>query len=308
MSSLERFAYPVERIEDLAPQVGGALQARLLPGEAVRQIIYAPRQDRPPARGGGLAARLGAWFASPRTPACALVLTEDRLLVATIPEAPEQPRVAVAPLADVLWLELGTILLFSWIGWSWAGAGRPLGQRVYFNTVRDDLFWGLMNTARRTIIARSGRPRPAGELHRNLFEPLPYKFRNLIPLRLLFPDEPVQALVCQPAIWGRRLGVFRFQRSPATVVVLSPDHLLVAQDDMTNIRATYGLIARYSPRTRLRRAALEQVKGDLWLTVTLGVHNTEEVMRYLFEPAAEPALQALVAAMLEQTDDADEHG
>ena len=40
MSGLERFAYAVPRIEDLAPPVAAALQAHLRSGEAVRQIIF----------------------------------------------------------------------------------------------------------------------------------------------------------------------------------------------------------------------------------------------------------------------------
>ena len=292
--ALERFAYPVAKVDDLAPPVGAALQAQLLPGEVIRQIIFAPRQSQPAARR-GMGEWLGAWFSEQWTPHWVLALTDERLLVAAIPEAPVPPQVTVTPLADLLWLELGTILLYSWVAWSWTSAGRPQQQRVYFNTVRDDLFWDMVKAMRRTIIAQSGRPLPAGERYYEAFEDLPFKFKNLIPLRLLFPGEQAQAVVYQPAIWGRRWRVFRYQRAPATVVVLSPDHLLVAQDDLTNIRATYGLIARYCPRSRLAAATLERVQGDLWLNVTLSVQGSEETLRWLFEAQSEQALRALLA-------------
>ena len=81
------------------------------------------------------------------------------------------------------------------------------------------------------------------------------------------------------------------------MVVLSQEHLLTAQDDVTYTRASHGIIARYCPRNRLRRAALEHTQGDLWLNVTVGLHDTEETLRLLFEPAAEPALQGLISAM-----------
>ncbi len=81
------------------------------------------------------------------------------------------------------------------------------------------------------------------------------------------------------------------------MVVLSPEHLLVAHDDVTNLRVAYGLIARYCPRSRLRRAMLERIQDDLWLTITVGVRDTEEMLRYRFAPEAEPALQDLIGAM-----------
>jgi hypothetical protein len=296
MSSFERFAYPVSKLGDLAPPVAAALQAQLLPAEVVRQIIFTPRQCRLAARR-GLGEWLGAWFSEQWTPNSVLVLTDERLLVAAIPEAPGLPQVAVTPLADLLWLELGTILLYSWVAWSWASAGRPQQQRVYFNTVRGDLFWDMANATRRTIIAQSGRPLPTGERHYSAFEGLPFKFKNLIPLRLLFPGEQARAVVYQPAIWGRRGRVFRYPRTATTVTVLSSDHLLVAQDDLTDIRAAYGLITRYCPRNRVRKATLERVQDDLWLNVTLGLQETEETLRFLFEPDTEPTLRALLAQL-----------
>jgi hypothetical protein len=296
MSDIERFAYLVKSIEDLAPPVGTALQAQLLPGEVVRQIIFAPRQSRLGARRGP-GEWLGARFSEQWTPNSVLALTDERLLVAMIPEALVPPQVTVTPLADLLWLGLGTILLYSWVAWSWAGAGLPQQQRVYFNTVRDDLFWDMANAMRRTIIAQSGHPLPMGERHYEAFAALPFKFENLIPLKLLFPGEQPQAVVYQPAIWSRRLGVFRYQRAATTVAVLSPDHLLVAQDDLTSIHAAYGLITHYCPRNRLRKATLEREQDDLWLNVTLGLHETEESWRFLFEPATESALLALLAQL-----------
>jgi hypothetical protein len=296
MSSMERFAYLVKSIADLAPPVGAALQAQLLPGEVVRQMIFAPRQSRLGARRRP-GDRLGAQFSEQGTPNSVLALTDERLLVAAIPEAPVPPQVTVTPLADLVWLELGTVLLYSWVAWSWASAGRPQQQRVYFNTVRDDLFWDMVNAMRHTIIAQSGRPLPAGERHYTGFAGLPFKFENLIPLKLLLPGEVAQAVVYQPAIWARRLGVFRYERAPATVVVLTPDHLLVAQDDLTNLRAAYGLITRYCPRDRLRGAMVERAQDDLWLNVTLALHETEETLRLLFEPGTESALRALLAQL-----------
>jgi hypothetical protein len=39
---------------------------------------------------------------------------------------------------------------------------------------------------------------------------------------------------------------------------------------------------------------LERADNDLWLTVMVRLRGVEESWRVLFQPAAEPALQALV--------------
>jgi len=292
MSTTERFAFSVSRVEDLAPAAVVALLGHLLPDEVPKQIIFAPRQSRLSSRRG-----LGTWFAERWTPSWVLARTDERLLVVTIPEAPKLPEVAVTPLADLLWLELGTILLYSWVAWSWVNAGQPQQQQVYFNTVSDSLFWNMVDAMRRTIIAQAGLPLPSGERHYAAFEGLPFKFRNLIPLRLMLPGEQAQVVVYQPAVWGRHLGVLRHQRAPATVVVLTPEHLLVAQDDLTSLRSAYGIIARYYPRHLVRRLMLEQTQCDLWLNVTVVQHGVEEAVRLLFEPGTEPALRTLIAQL-----------
>lgn len=292
MSSPERFAYAVSRIEELAPPVAAALHARLLPDEAPRQIIFAPRQRLLSSRRG-----LGAWFVVRWTPSCVLVRTDERLLVATIAEASKAPEVTATPLTDLLWVELGTILLYSWVAWSWVDAGQAQQQRVYFNSVCENLFWDMVNAMRRTIIAQSGLPLPTGDRHYAAFEGLPFKFMNLIPLRLLLPGEQAQVVVHQPPIWGRRLGVFGYPRAPTTVIVLSQEHLLVAQDDLTNLRTPYGIIARYCPRNRLRRVEIEQMQHDQWLNVTAGLCDTEETLRLLLAPDTEPALPTLFAQL-----------
>ncbi len=296
MSSVERFAYPVTSIEDLAPPVQAALKAGLLPDETVRQMIFAPRQSHL-ARRRDIWARLGALLSEQRTPDWVLVLTDDRLLLATIVDPERPPQVSATRLADLLWLELGTILLYSWFEWSWDDGGQIGHQKVYFNTVRDDLFWQLADAIRRTIIQQRCESRPTQARDNSVFKDLPFKFKNLIPLRLMLPDEPVQSLVYQPAIWGRRLGVFRHQRAPTTVVVLSPDHLLIAQEDVSSLRFAYGLIARYCPRDRLLDAAVEQEEADLWLRITLAAGEARETLRLLFEPTAQQALESLITGI-----------
>lgn len=291
MSSVERFAYAVPAIADLPASAQAMLAPHLASGESIRQMIYSPGpQGLPRGRKYGPGLR----FVQRQAPASVLVLTEDRLLTATLLEGNVAPPITVTPLADLLRLELGTILLFSWIEWSWASTQALQVHRVYFNTVGERLFWQLVTAIRRKISAQSNLPMQPGQPKDEAFEELPFKFANIVPNRLMLPDEQVQAMVFQPTIWRRRFGLFKRRRGPAATVVLSPEYLIVAQEDAPAAGAAYGMIARYCPRSRLTSLTLEPAEDDLWLAVTLRLHGVEESWRVLFQPAAQPALQTLV--------------
>jgi hypothetical protein len=97
----------------------------------------------------------------------------------------------------------------------------------------------------------------------------------------MLPGEQVLAPVHQPAIWRRVLGLFKHRRGPATAVVLSNEHLLIAQEDAPVAGAAFGMIARYYPRSRLASMTLEQVENDLWLMVVVRRRGVEESWRAL---------------------------
>lgn len=291
MASVDRFAYTIPQIEALEPRVQAALAPHLTAGDPVRQIIYSPALFNLP-RGRKFGPEVRVPPGEP--PASVLVLTGDRLLTVTLPKQPADLPVAVTPLADLLRVELGTILLFSWLEWTWASAGQRAVHCVFFNTVGETLFWGLATAMRQGVIAGADLPPQTGRPKEEAFLDLPYKFENLVPNKLMLPGERVQAVVFQPTIWQRRWLVFKRRRGPAVTVVLSPEHLLLAREDSPPAGAAYGMIARYCPRARLAALALESEGEDRWLAVTLRLHGVEESWRTLFQPAAEPALRTLV--------------
>ncbi len=304
MSNLDRFAYAVNSIEKLAPAVGGALAARLLPGEVIQQMIYAPGDAIQPVRHPvgtdlfGIAPAHQPWPASRsgrrQNPSWVLALTNSRLLVATIWPAPATLQVTAAPLVDLVWLELGTILLYSWIEWAWASEGKLEQERVYFNTVGEDLFWQVVNSVRRQINSQIDRPQHTVKGYLGTSAGMPFKFQNIVYSKVFLPEDEIQAMVYQPPIWRQRFVVLRNKRAPGMLVVLTTTHLLVAYEDLSHSKASYGMIARYCPYDRLRGARLERTQDELWLNVTVGLGETEVTLRILFEPAVETALQALV--------------
>lgn len=290
MSSVDRFPYRVPSLTGLPPAVQAALQPHLAATDPVVQAVYCPRPYAvPPLR------HLEAMVAAQpgKLAASVLVLTEDRLLAASIPEPPALPTAVAAPLASLLRVELGAVLLLGWLEWSWAQEGRLAQRRVFFNTVGEDLIWEAVTALRRAVAARSDLPTQRGQPKEEAFQTLPYKFANLVPNRLMLPEEEVIAWAWQPTIWRRRLGLIKRRRSPATVVALSREHLLIAHEDAPAAGAAYGMIARYCLRSRVADLNLMRQGEDVWLEVALRWQGVEERWRHLFQPPAEPALREI---------------
>jgi len=290
-------ASPVASLDDLPPPVRAALVEQLEPGEAIRQIISAPRQHVLGLGVAGWRRWLAAVLPWDWTPDWTLVITNNRLLAAASTSADQEPVVTATPIADLLSFELGTILLFSWLDWTWATEGRLECQRIYFNTVSDRLFWDALLFLRRSLISDADLPPPQGARGLERLAHLPYKFKNLIPHRLLLPDEELQALVYRPDIWTSRTGPFRRKRAPALALALTNYHLMVTQEDMGAGTANYGLITRYYPRGRIAAATVTQTGGNAWLSVMLKHGGAEETLGLLFEPTAEESLRKLAAKL-----------
>ena len=153
-------ASPVASLDDLPPSVKAALVEQLKPGETIRQIISAPRQRVLGPDVAGWRRWLAAVLPWDWTPDWTLVVTGSQLLAAAGTSADEEPVVTATPISDLLSLELGTILLFSWFEWSWVVAGRPERTRIYFNTVSDRLFWDVLLFLRRSLITDADLPPP----------------------------------------------------------------------------------------------------------------------------------------------------
>jgi len=288
-SSIERFPYPVDRLDQLDPFTQAALSEHLELGEVVKRIIVAPPKEMV-----GIPRewrqRLDVQPALSRITSWALVLTEQRLLVATISRSDMKPPVVSIPIAKLLWVEVGTILLFSWFECAWVSQDRVQRIRVFFNTVGEEYFQQLRILLCRTAIEQDGLAAMPGD--RNLVEldSLSYKFVNMISIRMLLPDEHIERLVSHPTIWQKHLMVFKRRRAPSTVVILTNYHLLVGNEDPSQHDATYGWITRYCPRQRVRKVSLQTVTSEITLYVTVGLDNVEETFSILFPAEMAPSL------------------
>jgi len=288
-SSIERFPYPVDRLGQLDPFTQAALLEHLELGEVVKRIIVAPPKEMV-----GIPRewrqRLDVQPALSRITSWALVLTEQRLLVATISRSDMKPPVVSIPIAKLLWVEVGTILLFSWFECAWVSQDRVQRIRVFFSTVGEEHFQQLRVLLCRTAIEQDGLAVMSGDRNLTELDSLSYKFVNMISIRMLLPDEHIERLVSHPTIWQKHLMVFKRRRAPSTVVILSNYHLLVGNEDPSQHDATYGWITRYCPRQRVRKVTLEKDTVEISMNITVGLDGIEETFPLLFPAEMEPSL------------------
>ena len=292
---LSRFPRVFYSFDELEPAVEQAIAGRLERGESVRQIIVAPRQKLLDAH---KAQRWRSLFLPwVWTPDWVLALTNHRMLVATIDHPRTAPSVTSIRTEDILSFEWGAILLHSWIEWTQASQGRVERTRVHFNSVGQNLFKRVLDSQRHDLAAQTGRVAERQDRRLAYLADLPLKFLNLITIELLLPDEQVQAVVFQPAVWTRHRGILRRQKAAALALVLSNYHILVAQEELTGRPDSWGLVTRFYPLDRVRQVTLEQEQDTLWLNLVLEAQSTQQQARIRFEPDAQTALQELLALL-----------
>ncbi len=292
--SLRGFAYCVARLEDLGVALGTALASYLEQGEFPQRVVVLPRQ-RLLLRG----YRDRSWLSFPiwkHTPEVILLQTTRRLLSAAIIEG-RRLEVSFTPLDHLITFQLGTVLLFSWFEWSWASDGNLETRRVYFNTVSDYIFRELQQCLSSMFVQLGGMntiPYTQGLHH---LDDLPYKFRNIIPVRLLLPQEDIQAVVYRPGLWEHRLVFLRRQISPTAALVLTDGQVLVAEEDLVGAEGHYGVIARYMSRHSFNRVVLDEKQGGIHLSMVFRVRGVEFEQCMRFGTSAKPQLDQLLSLL-----------
>jgi hypothetical protein len=215
-------------------------------------------------------------------PARLLAAGGDRVLLAE-----EQGQGVVRreiPLADLVEVELGNVLLHAWVRFVPADA-EPI--HVDFNLVALPLFEDLLGEVFTRLRGETAEavPETAAGL-----DGLDLKFRNAVRRNLL-PGEEVVSLAFAPALWERRLLILRRRLVAATALVLTGWRLLVVEEGEATGESTYGSTARTIPRSRLAGIA-RTPEGVAVLSRSRAGDHRRSVP--LSDPgAAEPLIQAM---------------
>lgn len=285
------FATRVDRLDDLDPEIVQAIQAELTPGEQTLILLKVPSQVV--EEGGKDSKRF--FFNSRRilTPNWILALTAQRLLLVSVTPAGVVTQLQAIPFEHLLSFQMGSILLFSWIEFSSLQQGRIRPTRIYYNTSRSELFEELSIQLRTLISGQKALASPSTEVESPLLNPLSYKFRNMISMYLLLPGEQIQSLLFRPAIWQGR-SFYRRELAANLAIVTSHFYFMLAEENMSNTKAKYGMIYSYIPLARVKDLSVRQEPERLQLLLTTRLQNLEQEFKVLFPPERENELKAFV--------------
>jgi hypothetical protein len=288
----DHFARVVADLSELAPAWQTAVQAGLRPDESIHLLVSVPFQGKL----GRNQRKISQFFQLSRawefTPDWLIGLTEKRLLLVRNLESGAAFQTISIDLESILEIQCGTVLLFAWFNVQWAESGRVRQESVLFNAVGEPIFTRLIAEIRCSLGLPSQFVRDPDEHSRNLLQALPYKFMNILPKRSLCSGEPVRNLLYRPAHWKRWLGFFRRMTAAQAVVVLTPNAVMVAEEDCAAGQSQYGFIHTVYPLRLIRRAWVTQTEDISSLIFSIEQQRATIVKQIDFAPEANETLAA----------------
>lgn len=285
--TIRGFVERPETIAGLESPFRRLFQDALDPGCAPLSILTAPAQSILVSRSAfpWLPSFLLPWEITPER---CLALTPDCLWVASAPYgSSEAPRLTPIPLAEILALEIGCVLLNAWFEWTAAAAGRLERTRVHFNAVGRPLVEQFSARVRAARFPPGPAPLTPPPRRSDLLAGLPYRFQNLAP-RLLFAGEDIEAVAFSPASRPRRGR----PALPDVLLLRTPAYLIAAREEPSP-GGRYGLVCQFIPLAGLRGAAF--TPSGLDLTLVRG--PLQAIVSLPFAAAAQPQARSLLAPL-----------
>jgi hypothetical protein len=208
-------------------------------------------------------------------------------------------EVTCYPVQNVSYIEVGTILLKSWIKIGGVTSNGLASSTFKFNAVTQPFFYPIIEPVRLT----SPSPNPPADLQTerdkfNYLLNLHFKFMNYAR-RSILPGEQVIASLLQPEIQANVLTLLNktFCRtvSPAHLSILTDREFIFIKEDpetWTDNGTPYGGIWTYIPLNKITAVSLSERDDD---TLTLSIHLPEnDVVSAIFAMANRSELEQFV--------------
>ena len=199
---------------------------------------------------------------------------------------------------DINYVEVGTILLKSWIKISGVtGNGVLTSSTLRFNSVTEHMFTPLLKGIRPAAHDAEGADLSSERAKFDYLKKLNFKFMNFAR-RSILPGEKVLQTILQPKI---RAQVFNFlgipfsrTLSPAHITILTDKELITIRDEATKLwekSVEYGGIWNYIPLHKITSVSLAQREDNL---LVLSIHLPEnDRIDALFAPSNEHEIRLL---------------
>jgi len=289
------FATVNTNLDELTPEINELFQKNLRRDEEVQTILTAPSQRIHNREG-----RCKYFMPWKITPSWVLVMTNQRMLIATIEFPGAVPSLKTFSFDQILTIELGRVLLFAWVEWDWAVDQGVDKLRIYFNAVDDTKYHKLVMAACRERIDQFGYGKETEKRNLDLLNDLPYKFRNIISIELLLPDEAIQSVVFRPAVHDKLMGLLRKLRAPALALIRTNYHVLTMREDEGDAGSRYGVVFRYIPLDVIKNAEIVPGEDFLKVTTHLQKDGSQDCVLMEFLPHQERDVRQVLAPFIDE--------
>lgn len=277
------FLYPVQSLDDLPAPINEAVRRHLSEAH-VRAIIVIPPQDYAIRR--EIRRQKNLPFRWRVTPQRTLVFSDHQIVLVEA-ETNGDLHTLVIPLDCLVYVNLGTILLYAYLELAWVNGQQIEKRFIEYNAVGEQHIRKQIEQVRAQIAADV--PRFDNAPDEKTTAHLPFKFNNYLKFSLL-PDEVLLTAVHQPAI-RRGEGWFQPYLSPNRTVAITDTHLIILEEEERKRKSTYGIITRFCPLDRVRQVKFRPAEELCWMYLTLGFGEAAELVEIPLEAANADSLR-----------------
>jgi len=173
------------------------------------------------------------------------------------------------PYKDVLYVEIGRMLLSSWMTIHGMVNGQYRQSTVSYNTVREDLFDPIIKRIREQISPEEALLEGHNGERLSDLKQLDLKFLNYTKEALL-PGEKIINIIFQPGVQednNRKMGTLP---DHTHAVVLTDNELILIKEDnhrYQNVHSNYGVVKDFIPLNHVKDLRAEEVNSSLRMRV-----------------------------------------
>ncbi len=200
------------------------------------------------------------------------------------------------PIEDINYIEVGSILLRSWIRINGITANGLKSSMLTFNSVTLKYFTPIIEKIRNNPNNSASIDLDTERNKFNYLNKLNYKFMNFAR-RSIMPGEEVICTVLQPEVQVELFNVMKksFYRtvSPAHINILTDSELILIKDEWQRFtKNKYGGIWNYIPRRKITSLSLAE-HTDNTLTLSIGLPENDMICS-VFSISNKPDIDALI--------------
>jgi hypothetical protein len=284
----DRFSSKLETVEDAPEPLASAMRNAVKPEDEVGLLIFGP-----------------AYKAMKKTMPSTLlaILAHEWILITGSEEHPAQ--IYRCDYEDTLLIEVTHILLHGMLKIDFVAGGKAETVAIPFNTVMEGLYQEAAQLLLNGMDKISEITAYKSKDLYSVLEPLPMKFYNAV-VEFIPMGQRVLGYVHWPAVFGRKLKMFRHELTPEAVLVLTDHELLFVSDEKTwswvhsERTEKYGAIATHCPLSRM--ASLELNDHETLDTIDIVIQSPKggEKLKIEFPCEQKPEIASFVKKIMKQ--------